>query len=176
MKSKKRKEEDGCIRMKQAEFCKYIDQYRKNLYVTAYAVLKNVADAEDAVCNAVLRGYEHLDQLKKPQSFKVWMITITKNEALKLLKKRLELPGNEEVERLLPPAEDRHDELWDVIQELKDEYRLVVVLFYYNDLSLKDISKVLDIPVGTVKSRLNRGRECLKKALGEGKDEYRDEV
>lgn len=162
--------------MSQTEFCEYINQYRKQLYVTAYAILKNETDAEDAVCNAVLKGYEHLDQLKKPQSFKAWMLTITKNEALKLLQKRLELPGNEEMERLLPPTHDNHNELWDVVQQLKDEYRLVVVLFYYNGLSIKDISKVLDIPVGTVKSRLNRGREFLRKALGEGKDEYREEV
>lgn len=151
--------------MKQMEFCERISQYRYQFYIIAYAILKNEADAEDAVCNAILNGYEHLAQLKNPNKFKSWMITITKNEALKLRRKRMELPGDDNVERLLPPVQDSHYELWDIVQTLKEEYRIVVVLFYYNNLSLRDISAVLDIPVGTVKSRLNRGREFLKEAL-----------
>ncbi|MCM1495898.1 MAG: hypothetical protein NC089_08910 [Bacteroides sp.] len=70
--------------MKQTEFCEYVSQYRKQLYVIAYAILENEMDAEDAVCNAILKAYEHLNQLKKTQKIKSWLITITKNEALKL--------------------------------------------------------------------------------------------
>lgn len=153
--------------MKQVEFCERVSQYRYQFYITAYAILKNEADAEDAVCNAILNGYEHLIQLRNPNKFKSWMITITKNEALKLRQKRMELPGDENVERLLPPVQDSHNELWDIVQTMKEEYRIVVVLFYYNNLSLREISRILDIPVGTVKSRLNRGREFLKEALDE---------
>lgn len=153
--------------MKQIEFCEQISQYRYQFYITAYALLRNEADAEDAVCNAILNGYEHLAQLKNPKKFKSWMLTITKNEALKLRSKRMGLPGDEAVEQMLPPAYDSHNELWDIVQTLKEEYRIVIVLFYYNDLSLRDISDVLDIPIGTVKSRLDRGRKLLKDALGE---------
>lgn len=153
--------------MRQIGFCERVSQYRYQFYITAYAVLGNEADAEDAVCNAILNGYEHLAQLKNPKKFKAWMLTITKNEALKLCQKRMELLGNENVERLLPPTHDSHNELWDIVQTLKDEYRIVIVLFYYNNLSLRDISSVLDISIGTVKSRLNRGRKLLKDALGE---------
>ncbi len=153
--------------MRQIEFCEKVSQYRYQFYITAYAILGNEADAEDAVCNAILNGYEHLAQLKNPKKIKSWMITITRNEALKLLHKRMELLGNENVERLLPPTYDTHNELWEVVQTLKEEYRIVIVLFYYNDLSLRDISNVLDISIGTVKSRLDRGRKLLKDALGE---------
>ncbi|MDE5746654.1 MAG: sigma-70 family RNA polymerase sigma factor [Acetatifactor sp.] len=153
--------------MKQIEFCERVSQYRHQFYITAYAVLGNEADAEDAVCNAILSGYEHLAQLKNPKKFKSWMLTITKNEALKLCRKRMDLPGDENVERLMQPTYDSHNELWDIVQSLKDEYRIVIVLFYYNDLSLRDISQVLDISIGTVKSRLDRGRKLLKDALGE---------
>lgn len=161
--------------MRRTEFCEYVDQHRDQLYMIAYAILKNEMDAEDAACNAILRGYEHLDQLKNPHKIKPWLLTITKNEALKIRQKRLELPGNEKVESLLKPTHDNHNELWDILETLKEEYRLVIVLFYYHDLSLRDISSVLDIPVGTVKSRLNRGRELLKTALEEkGKGEGHD--
>lgn len=153
--------------MKQIEFCEQVSQYRYQFYITAYALLRNEADAEDAVCNAILSGYEHLAQLKNPKKFKSWMLTITKNEALKLCGKRMELPGDETVEQLLPPSYDKHNELWDIVQTLKEEYRIVIVLFYYNGLSLRDISEVLDISIGTVKSRLDRGRKLLKDALGE---------
>ena len=153
--------------MKQIEFCERVSQYRHQFYITAFAILGNEADAEDAVCNAILNGYEHLAQLKNPKKFKSWMLTITKNEALKLCRKRMELPGDENVERLMQPTYDSHNELWDIVQSLKDEYRIVIVLFYYNDLSLRDISQVLDISIGTVKSRLDRGRKLLKDALGE---------
>lgn len=152
--------------MKQIEFCEQISQYRYQFYITAYTLLRNEADAEDAVCNAILNGYEHLAQLKNPKKFKAWMLTITRNEALKICRRRMELPGDETVENLLPPAYDNHNELWDVVQALKEEYRIVIVLFYYNDLSLRDIADVLDISIGTVKSRLDRGRKLLKEALG----------
>lgn len=95
------------------------------------------------------------------------MLTITKNEALKICNKRMEFMGDENIERLLPPSYDSHNELWDIVQSLKDEYRIVIVLFYYNDLSIRDISGVLGISVGTVKSRLSRGKKLLKDALGE---------
>ena len=153
--------------MKQIEFCERISQYRYQLYITAYTLLRNEADAEDAVCNAILNGYEHLAQLKNPKKFESWMLTITRNEALKLCKKRMDLPGNESIEQLLPPTYDNHNELWDIVQTLKEDYRIVIVLFYYNSLSLRDISSVLGISIGTVKSRLNRGRKLLKDALGE---------
>lgn len=155
--------------MKRTEFCEYVKTYKYQLYIIAYTVLKNEQDAEDAVCSAILKGYEHLGQLRSSHKFKSWMIAITKNEALQMKRKRLDMPGDEKLEELLEPVHDEHNELWDVVQALKEEYRLVIVLFYYNDLPIREIAKVLDIPVGTVKSRLNRGRECLKQAL-EGKE------
>lgn len=151
--------------MKQSEFCERISQYRKQLYITAYAILENTADAEDAVCSAILNGYEHLSQLKSPHKFKSWMISITRNEALKILQKRLELPGNEQIEQLLPPSCDTSYELWDIVQTLNEPYRMVVVLFYYDGLPIQDIARVLNISTGTVKSRLNRGRNLLKDPL-----------
>ncbi|MGN0132531.1 MAG: RNA polymerase sigma factor [Lachnospiraceae bacterium] len=151
--------------MKRSEYCEYINRYKDHLYTVAYFILNNKMDAEDAAENAILKGYEHMDQLRNPHKFKTWMITITKNEALKIKKKRLELPGNEKMETMMEPVWDCYNELWDIVQKLNEEYRLVVVMYYYNGLSIRDISGILNIPVGTVKSRLNRGRELLKKSL-----------
>ncbi len=157
--------------MTRTQYCEHVDMYKSQLYVVAYSILKNDADTEDAVCNAILKGYEHLEELKNPNKFKAWMITITKNEALQLIRKRLTLPGDEKVEEMLEPVHDTYNELWDIVQNLKEEYRLVIVLFYYNHLSMKEIAEVLNISLGTVKSRLNRGREFLKIALREAGEE-----
>lgn len=154
--------------MKRLEFCEQVKAYRYQLYVVAFTILRNEEDAQDAVCSAILKGYEHIEQLKNSTKFKAWMITITKNEALKLKRRRLELPGDDKLEELLEPVRDHYNELWDCVQKLPEEYRLVIVLYYYNELSLRDIAKILNIPMGTVKSRLSRGRDFLKQALEEG--------
>ena len=154
--------------MKRLEFCEQVKAYRYQLSVVAFTILRNEEDAQDAVCSAILKGYEHIEQLKNSTKFKAWMITITKNEALKLKRRRLELPGDDKLEELLEPVRDHYNELWDCVQKLPEEYRLVIVLYYYNELSLRDIAKILNIPMGTVKSRLSRGREFLKQALEEG--------
>lgn len=154
--------------MRAEKFCECIKKYRDDLYILALAILKNEADAEDAVSNAVVKAYEHRNQVSTLHKCKPWMLAITKNEALKLKKKRLYLPGDDVVESLAKPVRAHYDELWDILQNMKEEYRLTVVLFYYDGLSLRDIADVLDIPVGTVKSRLNRGRMELKAALERG--------
>ena len=151
------------------KFCECVRRHRDDLYILALAILKNEADAEDAVSNAILEAYEHVGQLRRFQKFKPWMLTITKNEALKLRKKRLYLPGNETVEALSKSVRVQYDEMWDVLQQMKEEYRIVVVLFYYQELTLVEIAHVLDIPVGTVKSRLSRGKAQLREMLERGR-------
>lgn len=155
--------------MNTKKFCENVDKYKDDLYIMALAMLKNEADAEDAVSNAILKAYEHADQVRAFHKFKAWMLTITKNEALKIMEKRFYLPGDDTVEAMSEPVLEHYDEMWDIMQQMKEEYRLVVVLFYYDDLSLRDISEVLSIPVGTVKSRLSRGKEELRKALKGGR-------
>ena len=73
---------EGVATMDTETFCDKIREYKKLLYVTAWSVLQNEHEAEDAVSAAVLSAYEHLSSLKKPESFKAWIVTITKNEAL----------------------------------------------------------------------------------------------
>lgn len=151
--------------MDRTEFCELVKKYEKQLYAIAFTILKNEADTEDAVCNAIQKGYEKLYQLKSPYKFKSWITTITRNEALQIKRKRVDLPGNEKLEAMLEATFDHHSELWDIVQELPEEFRIVIVLYYYNELSIREISKILEIPVGTVKSRMNRGRKILKDAL-----------
>ncbi|MDD6208696.1 MAG: sigma factor-like helix-turn-helix DNA-binding protein [Clostridiales bacterium] len=121
-------------RITKDEFVRLVSKYRSGMYRMSYSLLKNQADAEDAVSEAILKAYENLEQLKKPSKFKAWMMQIVVNTSKTML-------------------------------ELKDEFREVLVLFYYDCFTVKEISRILGIPEGTVKSRLSRGRECMKKEI-----------
>ena len=155
--------------MDKETFCNNVKEYSEKLYFIAWAILKNEKDSEDAVEEAILLAYEHLDQLKKPESFKAWISKITKNETLKIKKKRLTLLDSNTVETLSGSHLDKYEEFSDILQQLPEKFRLVIVLFYYDELSLKEISKVLSVPVGTVKSRLSRAKKMLRDILERGR-------
>lgn len=151
--------------MDRTDFCTKIKEYQKQSYAVAYSILHNEADTEDAVCSAIQIAYEKQGQLQHESKFKAWFLTIVKNEALQIRRKRLELPGNERIESELKPVYDVYDELWDVLQKLPEEFRIVIVLYYYANLPVRQIAEMLEVPVGTVKSRLNRGKGQLKNML-----------
>jgi len=154
--------------MEAKKFCENVEKYQNDMYVMAYAILRNETDAEDAVSNAILKAYENIGKLRSLRKMRAWLLVITKNEALLIKRKRLFLPGDETVQSYAKPVEAHYDELWDVLGQMKEEYRLVVVLFYYQGLPIKTIAEVLELPEGTVKSRLSRGKEELRKALERG--------
>lgn len=139
-----------------------------NMYRLALSILGNESDAEDAVSSAVIKAYERQAQLKKLSSFKPWIMTITANEAKKIYSGRHRETSLEEMGDVFAGKEDEYHELWDVVTGLDEIYREVVVLFYYEQFSIKEIGKVLNIPIGTVKSRLSRAKEELRRCLDEG--------
>jgi len=115
---------------------------------------------------AILKAYDHLDSLRSFSSFKPWIMKIVLRQAYSLASRRQKvvyLEDLEVAEEKTPPEE--HRELWCVVNTLAEEFRLTTLLYYYEDMSIKDIAKTLDLPVGTVKSRLARAREKLKEML-----------
>jgi len=144
------------------EFCDQIRIYRNNMFRIAMGVLRNNADAEDAVSESIVNAYEHIETLREYSKFKPWVMRITINEAYRIAKKRnhydLWIDGN------IPdiPFKDQSNELWSVVSSLENDFRIVVILYYYDDCSVKEISKILSIPTGTVKSRLSRAKCKLK--------------
>lgn len=136
-----------------------------NMYRLALSILQNQSDAEDAVSSAVIKAYEKRGQLRKLSSFKPWIMTITANEAKKIYLCRKRETSFEELGDAFAGKEDEYHELWDVVNGLEEIYREVVVLFYYEQFTIREIGKVLGIPVGTVKSRLSRAKEELRRCL-----------
>lgn len=147
------------------EFVELTREYTANLYRLALGILHNPADAEDAVAETVLKAYEKIHTLHKRESFKPWLLKIAANEAKSLYIKNRRTTPDDNIEEYMPAFCDEYHELWDVVMKLEETYREVVILFFYERLSIKEISRILSIPEGTVKSRLSRGKKQLKQLL-----------
>ena len=146
-------------------FCDYIEQYQRRMFRVARGILYHDEDAEDAVGESILKAYEKRNQLKNPDKFRPWIMKIVVHESYRIARKRGRTDYLEDSPGTEIPTEDSHYELWDLVNTLDEEFRVVTILFYYEDLSLKEIGMILDIPVGTVKSRLTRARAKLKRLI-----------
>lgn len=146
-------------------FARLVNEYSLNMYRLSYGILRCGADAEDAVSEAVLKAYENLKALKKPESFKAWIMQITANEARRIYRRMQKTVTADWAKEMEPAFFDEHHELWDVVMKLQEGYREVIILYFYEQMSIKEISKALHIAEGTVKSRLSRAKNLLKEML-----------
>ena len=153
--------------MENTIFEKLVLQNEQKLYRISMSMLKNEADAQDAVHDAILKAYKNLGSLKKEEYFSTWLVRILINCCNKQLKensRRFDIGDN------LPDVASRDNpylsvELGEAIDSLPPKIRITVILYYIEDFSVKDIKRVLHIPEGTVKSRLSKGRALLKEML-----------
>jgi len=138
------------------------------LYRVSMSMLKNEHDAMDAVHNAVLKAYENLHKLKNDEYFKTWLTRILINECKLEIRKQKRYVYLEDDTFDISSRDNpyRDIEIGEVIDGLPPKIRLVVVMYYVEGYSIKDIKMALKIPEGTVKSRLSKGRKILKEKLG----------
>jgi RNA polymerase sigma-70 factor, ECF subfamily len=140
----------------------------------ARSLSRNQHDADDLVQSAVERAWRHLDQLAPGAALHSWMFGIMKNawlDNLRSSKRRREvsLPEDSGDHPAVNPT-DMNANLWSVseaMDKLPEEQRLAVALVLVEGLSYKEASELLDIPMGTLTSRLARGRTALATALGD---------
>ena len=157
------------------DFTQAVLAYQRDMYRAARAMLPCDADAEDAVSQAVLLAWQSRDRLREEDAARAWLVKITVNCARQQCRHRGRVLYLSELEPLAGGREDsRPHELWDAVLSLPPEQRTAVVLFYYEDLSLREIARTLRVPEGTVKSRLSRGRERLRTLLSEEASEKED--
>lgn len=147
-------------------------QYEADIYRMAYIYVKNNDDALDIVQEVAYQSFKKISTLKTPEYFKTWLMKITINCALSLINKiNKVIPLNLDFE-VLTGSEDEDIaltlSLYNLIDTLKEDEKSVILLKYYDDRTLKEISEILDIPLGTAKSVLYRAlgklRENLKEA------------
>lgn len=150
------------------EFVDLVEEYKLSLYRFAKSILKNDIEVEDAISESILKAYKNKNRLKNKESFKSWMMRIVSNECYDLIKRKSRFDLRENLESLnLVHIDKEYSDLREIIDDLNEEFSSVLVLFYYEDMSIKEISKVLEISEGTVKSRLSRAKSKLKALLKE---------
>ena len=153
--------------MEQEIFERNIREYAPNMYRLALAMLHNRQDAEDAVSEALLIAYEKRHTLRDRNRFKPWIMQIVANEARRIYGKNKRITPMEDMEAYMPSFRDENHELWDVVMQLESAHREVIMLYFYERFSIKEIGRILHVPEGTVKSRLSRAKKALKEMLEE---------
>jgi len=152
-------------------FLKIFQQQEESIYRMAFVYVKNQEDALDIVQEVAYQSFKKIHTLKKPEFFKTWLMRITINCAVNVVKK------NSKVIPLIPEFEkfigsDDEDitlsiTLKDLIEGLQDDEKSVVLLRFYQSFTFKEISETLGIPLGTSKSVLYRAVDKLRKEFKE---------
>ena len=153
--------------MTKDDFAVQIMDMKKTLYHVACGILRSEADREDAVQECILKAWEKRDSLKSDAAFRSWVTRILINECYDICRRSSKIIVLDEVPDAVAPDEIGNRELRDAIAALEDIYRLPIILFYVEGFSIREISQMLMIPEGTVKSRLHAGRAKLRTTLGE---------
>ena len=158
-------------------FTYLVEKYQRPVYNLCYRMLGNAQDAEDAAQEAFFRAYNALNRYDRKRAFSSWLLAIAAHYCIDQMRKRrfkmvsveeLPVPDLPDIgpgmESKLSDKEERKNirKLLDIL-EPKD--RAAVILYYWYDYSYKEISDILDIPIGTVMSRISRGRKMLQKSL-----------
>lgn len=152
-------------------FAQAVLEAEPTLYHVSKSILKNDFDCADAVQEAILKAFSNLHTLKYERHFKTWLCRILINECYKITRrvKRL-ISFDDYMESAEFPAGAADYGLYTAIMSLKEKLRLVVVLHYIDGFRTAEIADMLDIPEGTVKSRLSKARSELKLMLNDEED------
>ncbi len=154
-------------RITKDELAGWISSNQINLYRFAFSIVENRTDAEDVVCEAIVKAFEHMNDLKDSEKLKSWMMTIVSNTAKTMCKRRMREIMVSEIPEYSYESEEYKREVWDYVMNLSEPQRKVVILFFYSGYSIKEIAQYLKIREGTVKSRLGRAREKIREMIKE---------
>lgn len=148
-------------------FDRLLERHRSRVYATAYRIV-GPADAEDAAQEVFLSVVRKLGGFRYESAFSTWLYRVTVNVCTDLLRKRRDVPAEEVPDQPLPDRADDVAGALDVQAALAlvpTEFRIPLVLRDVQDLPYDEIAELLGAPVGTVKSRIHRGRVALARAI-----------
>lgn len=148
-------------------FAQGILAMRQMLYRITCTQLARKADREDAVQEAIRKAWEKRGSLRDEQHLQTWMVRILLNECHNLQRRNRRCVPVEEVYDGTQAMPERQLELRFALMALDEKHRLPIVLHYIEGMPIQQVARTLRIPVGTVQSRLDRGRKMLKTALAE---------
>jgi len=144
----------------------YVIKYQKNLYRLAYSYVKNEHDALDIIQDSIVKAISSKNTLKEPQYIKTWFYRIVVNTSLDFIRKQKKVVLSDE--QFLSDFDfgtvDQYKDmdLQKALDDLPDNYRVIIVLRYFEDLKIEDVAEILNENVNTVKTRLYKALEKLR--------------
>lgn len=165
-------------------FTELVELYRNKIQQLGYRMLLNKLDSEDIVQETFIRVYLNLNNYDESQKFSTWIYRIGKNVCIDLLRKKKpihsldaaqmaeyeddfsfysRIPSEDQTPEQIVLQAETQEHIRKVVNKLPDKYKSVINLYYIEELSIQEISDKLDLPVTTIKTRLHRGRDLLKK-------------
>ena len=157
-----------------------VKRYKDRLLNFVFRYFNNREQAEDVVQDTLIKLYTHASYYKNIAKFSTWIFTIAKNNALTELRKNkrkqtdslwtddgkvIDINSNDQTLDRRVQNEIAVDQLNKFLDEIPENFRMAVVLRDFQELSYDEISKILEIPIGTIKSRINRGRIQLAEKM-----------
>jgi len=146
-----------------------IHMYEVKLYKTARTILECEDDINEAIQQTIILIYKNIGQLKNEKSFGSWVFKILVNKCKDIWnqnsnrnKKLLDLNENQDIPNI---EKEDYSFVNEALSQLDENHKEVTILYYYDGFSVKEISKILNIPQGTIKSRLSRARKKLEKLI-----------
>ncbi|MFO7614588.1 MAG: sigma-70 family RNA polymerase sigma factor [Bacteroidales bacterium] len=180
----------------QSAYAELMNFYRDSLYFMMLKMTNNPQDADDLTIEAFGKAFKNLRQYTPDYAFSTWLFKIASNNCIDFMRKRR---MNETISLNIDDQNDRGEELIDIIpatgrtpeqdiirqqkietlrelvSRLKPHYRKLIEMRYYEELSYEEISKAMDLPLGTVKAQLFRAREFLYHILKRDQERFREE-
>ncbi|MCX5800225.1 MAG: sigma-70 family RNA polymerase sigma factor [Candidatus Eisenbacteria bacterium] len=172
----------SALRGKESAFAKLLKKYRRPVYSLALKMLGQEEDAEDTAQEAFIRAFQSLDTCDPERPFQRWIYRITYNLCVDRYRRKKpfaisldQTVGEDELQMELvdsAPApdevlgmRDEHRKVVELLYSLPPRYRVVVVLRHQEELSYEAIAEILGLPLGTVKARMHRAHNMLRKKL-----------
>jgi RNA polymerase sigma-70 factor, ECF subfamily len=146
-------------------FVSLSETHKDAIYRMAYLYMKNQSDTLDIVQEVAYRAFKNRKSLKELNYFKTWILKITINTSIDLLRKKkkvVELPFTRE--QGIPHKEDRYSDflLQELLHALDEDEKRLIFLRYYQEYTFQEISEIVDLPISTVKSKIYRTLEKIR--------------
>ncbi len=153
-------------------FADLVSRHRGAAWGVCLRITGNPHDAEDALQNALIAAWHHLDRFRGDARFSTWLHRIAANAALAVVRSRRDIPGHHQLPDRGSPVDDfaaydESDRIQAALRRIPEDFRVAFVLREYGGLTYDEIARHQGIPVQTVKSRLNRARRAVAELLTE---------
>lgn len=151
-------------KMDKQAFVELMEMHKQSMYKVAWGYLHNDDDIADAIQETILNCYEKIDSLKQEAYFSTWLIRILINNCKDILQeKKREMPKDVLPEQGAICRELQNYEFEELLKEMDEKYRLVLLLYYGEGLKIREIAQILEMDENTVKTRLSRGRRHFER-------------